>query len=506
MKAFLMHADRDFDLEQKPPWNEQALLQDLELPSLFSAMAQGDEFLFEVAKSAIVSGIDLNVSAVRYRQDILKDCLRNPLIVRSLYDLSIRAIETPKKISWGIWGMFPESILTRSIDVLGLLVTLLKELRNIATERADRFKSEGFRTLFTMLRRELSDEYIVSVSAHLKQLRFRGGVLISAGLGKANKGVDYVLRRTCESNQNWIDRIKRFFAERPPTYSYHLHPRDDAGAKALSELKDRGIHLAANALAQATDHVLGFFRMLRTELGFYIGCMNLHERLTKRGEPTCFPVPVEPAKHGISFKGLCDVCLAMNSKGGVIGNDLNGDHKELVIITGANQGGKSTFLRSVGLAQLMMQSGMFVAANSFSANVCDGLFTHFTRAEDVTMKSGKLDEELSRMNEIVDHIRPNSLILFNESFAATNEREGSEIARQIISALLEKRVQVFFVTHLFTFAIGLYRKRMERAVFLRAERRDDGSRPFKLIEGEPLETSYGEDLYRELFLDKAVQE
>ena len=53
------------------------------------------------------------------------------------------------------------------------------------------------------------------------------------------------------------------------------------------------------------------------------------------------------------------------------------------------------------------------------------------------MKSGKFDEELSRMNAIVDNLTPRALILFDESFAATNEREGSEIARQIVSALLE---------------------------------------------------------------------
>ena len=124
-----------------------------------------------------------------------------------------------------------------------------------------------------------------------------------------------------------------------------------------------------------------------------------------------------------------------------------------MIITGANQGGKSTFLRSMGLAQLMMQCGMFAPAESFCANVCDGLFTHYRREEDVTMRSGKLDEELSRMNGIVDNVRANSLLLFNESFAATNEREGSEIARQIICALLEKGVKVFFVTHLYEFAL-----------------------------------------------------
>jgi DNA mismatch repair ATPase MutS len=183
----------------------------------------------------------------------------------------------------------------------------------------------------------------------------------------------------------------------------------------------------------------------------------------------------------------------------VVGNDVNADDRNLVIITGANRGGKSTFLRSIGLAQLMMHCGMFVPADSFSANLCDGLFTHYKREEDVGMKSGKFDEELSRMSEIVDHIKPNSTLLFNESFGATNEREGSEIARQIVSALLEKRVKVFFVTHLYEFARGFHDKKMVDAIFLRGERQADGSRTFKLLEGEPLETSYGEDLYNTIF-------
>ena len=115
------------------------------------------------------------------------------------------------------------------------------------------------------------------------------------------------------------------------------------------------------------------------------------------------------------------------------------------------------------------------------------------------MESGKFDEELSRMSDIVDTISPNSMVLFNESFAATNEREGSEIARQIICALLDKRIKVFFVTHLYEFACGLYEKKMGNAIFLRAERQTDGGRTFKLFEGEPLQTSYGDDLYKTIF-------
>jgi DNA mismatch repair ATPase MutS len=147
----------------------------------------------------------------------------------------------------------------------------------------------------------------------------------------------------------------------------------------------------------------------------------------------------------------------------------------------------------------MMQCGMFTPAESFCANVCNSLYTHDKRKEDTTMKSGKLDEELSRMSDIVDHVTSNSLVLFNESFATTNEREGSEIGRQIICALLEKRIKVFFVTHLYEFAHGFYEKQMGHSIFLRAERQTDGGRTFKIIEGEPLQTSYGEDLYNRIF-------
>jgi DNA mismatch repair ATPase MutS len=60
----------------------------------------------------------------------------------------------------------------------------------------------------------------------------------------------------------------------------------------------------------------------------------------------------------------------------VVPNDLEADGTLLVFITGPNSGGKSTFLRSLGAAQLMMQAGMFVPAERYRASLCDGVFTH----------------------------------------------------------------------------------------------------------------------------------
>ena len=148
--------------------------------------------------------------------------------------------------------------------------------------------------------------------------------------------------------------------------------------------------------------------MLRTELAFYLGCVNLHRQLAQKGVPVSFPVPMPLGTRKHSCVGLRDACLALSMNGAVVGNDLKANCKNIVVVTGANQGGKSAFLRGVGVAQHMMQCGMYVAAESFSAEICRRVFTHYKREEDKTMTSGKFDEELNRMSGIVDALEPDS--------------------------------------------------------------------------------------------------
>jgi DNA mismatch repair ATPase MutS len=320
-------------------------------------------------------------------------------------------------------------------------------------------------------------------------------------LGRATP--ETILHRSRQVLQLYLRMFHRLRG--PPGYSFVIPERDDNGMRALSDLNDRGLNGTANALAQSADHIKAFFGMLRAELGFYLGCLNLRDRLTATGQPVCFPEPAGPAPAGpgrvrLSARGLYDASLALSLRNGrAVGNDLDADGKQLIMITGANQGGKSTFLRSLGLAQLMTQAGMFVAAESFTASVAAAVFTHFKREEDATMEKGKLDEELDRMSGIAGQITPGALLLCNESFASTNEREGSEIARQIIRALTEAGIRIIFVTHLYDLAGSLHARHDPAMLFLRAERRPDGRRTFRLPPGEPLPTSYGQDLYQSVF-------
>ncbi len=505
MKARLMYKDDDAELDVVVtrgrvgvaggdlPANADELIQDLELTTLIEAMAAGDPFLYEVAKHALLSSLD-DPETIVYRQHILNDCIAQPAIAQEMYAIAVAEITGERQIYRSIRAN-PSGILGRAIAVLEMLVGLLLQLRHVADDHAEKFHSAGLRTLFSMLKEYLDDAYFASIDAHLQRLKFTGGIVISAELGEGNKGVRYVLHAPTNAKRRWTERIG--LAPRD-AFTFEISSRDEAGVQALRTLIDRGLNDVANALAQSTDHILSFFSMLAIELGFYVSCLNLHRRLVEIEHPVCMPAPVRWSPPALSFEGVYDVCLALRSDIRVVGNDADADQKSLVMITGANSGGKSTFLRSVGLAQLMMQCGMFVAAEAFRASVSERLFTHFAREEDASMKSGKLDEELARMSVIADRLRSRSIVLFNESFAATNEREGAEIARQIVSALLDAGIKVLFVTHQFTLADCFHHDRGDTTLFLRAERQTDGQRNFKLVGGQPLPTSFGEDLYKRI--------
>jgi hypothetical protein len=530
MKVFLLHRDQDFavkpdlrdatfdamtsgdlfaltrlGLDRKrqhtpgpppaPTGNDAVLAQDLELQTLWNAMASGDEFLLEMAKRAVLSSL-ADPGAIIYRQQVLADCLAHPGTVRQLYQLAVEALENERTTGGAFAMSSPEQILGRSVRVLELQAGVLRRLRQVAgQEDAASFRSEGFTRFFAMLTRELAEDYLNSVEQRLRELEFRHGVFESAELAKGFRGSRYIAREPRE--QRWTERLP--FASHPDSYSFTIPPRDENGFQALDEIQGRGINLVANSVAQSADHVKSFFSMLRLELAFYLGCLNLHDTLAGKGEPVCFPEPLPADQLALTAQGIYDVCLTLHLETQVTGNDVSADGKSLVMITGANQGGKSTLLRSIGLAHLMMQAGMFTGARSFRAGVCDGVFTHYKREEDAAMTGGKLDEELSRMSTIADQITRHSILLCNESFASTNEREGSEIARQVIKAMRARQIKVVFVTHMYDLAHSCYAQQPGDALFLRAGRQPDGQRTFKLTEGEPLPTSYGQDSYQRIF-------
>lgn len=496
------------------PWNASDLVRDLRLGILCDAMANGDALVRETALTALLGAPGNDLETVRHRQAVLRDALANPETIRELYLLAGEArAKASEPYVGSLLTRYPDWSLRNSLAVIEALLASMTRLRRLAESGSSHFEAEGWRSLFASIRNELDARRIGQIREHLQTLRFRDGLLLSARLGEGNRGEDYRLHHAPPKPGGWLVRFLRehfpqhFYRSPWGHFDFQVHPRDESGARALAEVGNRGIAIAASSLGEATDNVRDFFAMLQCELAFYVGCLNLHDQLRDRDVSLCFPtIPEATDPHRFRARDLREVCLVLTETGNVVGNDINADRRNLIVVTGANQGGKSTFLRSMGLAQIMLQAGMYVTAESLEASLCDGLFTHFAREEDARLESGKLDEELCRFSRIADHVTAESLILCNESFASTNEREGSEIAHQIAVALRERNIRMVIVTHLYEFAHRLYQEASNRILFLRAEREQDGNRTYRLAEGGPLETGFAEDLYNRIFNDQSTSQ
>ena len=492
MKVLLMHPALPFDPKRSLPEGSEDLVEDLGLDRLFSAMAGADKLAFAVAKAAVLSPLP-SAEEIIWRQQVLADCVGDPALPSQLYALASEALAAHNRLTF--WGLSrsPESLRYYSLQALEILLGYLGKLSQFADEHADQVSSPGFARLLSMLSAELDEAYVAELRAHLRELRLPRGLFMSAALGPANKGTAYMLHRQP------LRGFKQRLSQRgQPSYSFDVPERDEAGLRALAELQERGVNIAANTLAQSVDHVLGFLSSLRTELAFYLGCLKLKSTLETKGEPTCVPAVLPAGTPGLSAAGLYEPCLSLAVSGRIVGNDVEAKGKTMVVVTGANRGGKSTFLRSVAVAQLMMQAGMFVAAQSFSAAPAPAVFTHFKRDEDQGTEGGKLDEELRRMSRVISALSPSCVLLANEPFGSTNEREGSDIGRQVFVPLAGAGVRLFVVTHLFDLADSLYKMGSNEHLFLRAPRQS-GAAPFRLVEGAPEATAYGEDVYRRVF-------
>lgn len=155
-------------------------------------------------------------------------------------------------------------------------------------------------------------------------------------------------------------------------------------------------------------------------------------------------------------------------------------------------------MRSLGIAQVLCQAGMYVPAKKYPLYAYEDIFTHFTRREDATMNMGKFEEELKRMEQILRGAKKNTLILLNESFATTTEVTAYQIAMDLVHTCLSEAVTVWMVTHITKFAKELYGEHPENVLFLSAGRTEENEIRFQMYEKVPGDTSYGLTLYEQM--------
>ncbi len=500
MKPFLLF-DVYEEKSRRKRSNDNELTEDLNLSVIFQAMSQKDKFLYQTAKNVVLNSLT-DISTLIYRQKVLQDCLNNKAVTEKFYTLATDVLNEAADYVQNMQPSYSKIISTstklmNSVALFEVLVVKLERLRSLSRPAEKEFHSEGFSRFYGQQTDYLTDGFFVNLKQNISDLKYLsegGKIVIGSGMGTGMKGTGHILRRISRytSQENSNKKLKRNAADN------EIFLDNNRLANSAREVEDAALIHILRLINHFNSSMLDYFEQLHYEAGFYLGCINLHNILSDILAPITFPVPEGTGNRNLVFDRLYDVSLALNEKEIPVGNTLKASEKTLLIITGANQGGKTTFLRSIGIAQLFMQCGMFVPSAYYAANVCDRIFTHFTREEDAGMNSGKLDEELLRMNNIIEQISVNSMLLVNEPLATTTEREGSEIASEIVTALYELGVKVLFVTHLYEFSDHLYCLNLTQALFLRAERSENGGRTFCIKPGCPLHTSYGEDLFNSI--------
>ncbi|MGW4741603.1 MutS-related protein [Nocardia xishanensis] len=482
------------DREVRTAANGDNTFGDLGIESLGAAMANGDTAILDAVRAVLAAPVT-DPEVIRYRQAVLTDCRAHPAVVRELYRIATEATEVKR------WKTGPaqhaNGRLVLALQPLTELVTSLRRLRATCDRDGRAFRAAGLTDLMATVAAELDDEYLDTVEAQLAAMDFAYGVHIGAGLGAGNELAGIVLHEPV--------RRRRFGFDRRAGHAFRVIEEPEPEFDPVMRLRDRALSVIADVVDDATDHVQDFFRRLHTGLAFYLGCLTLHDRLSRAGAPLCLPTSHPAGTPRLRCTGLRDIALCLSSGQPVVGNDIYATGRSLIVVTGANSGGKSTLLRSVGAAQLMMQAGMFVVADGFEADVRDGVFTHFVTDEDRTMSHGKLVDELARMSHIVDRAGPNSLLLCNESFSSTSERDATRIAEPLIDGLAAAGVRVVFVTHLYEFADQRYRSAYPTDLFLRAGHHADGTRTFRFAPAPPEATSHAADVFRRVF-DRAPGE
>ena len=218
------------------------------------------------------------------------------------------------------------------------------------------------------------------------------------------------------------------------------------------------------------------------EIQFYLSWLEFIAPLRETGLPFCYPGLCRTAEHIYSFDGF-DLLLARMACEKTVTNDfvLNAP-EHIIVVTGPNQGGKTTFARAFGQIHYLALLGLCVPGSEASVYLFDNILTHFGRQEDLSMLSGRLRDDLVRLRALFDRATKKSVIIVNEIFSSTTLSDALTLGRH----MLDKFAALGAVVVAVTFLDELATNGPETVSMMSTVREDNPlERTFKIIRKPP---------------------
>jgi DNA mismatch repair protein MutS len=382
-----------------------------------------------------------SVSAIEYRHEVMRDLEDSRIFecitafaskmrrIREQAALSQRMHNGYQKKRWFLQASetYCAAIVEFS-EGLGLLSLQSRAIKELRLYLASYIRSDDFRAL-----RVVSSK----LAADLAQVHY--AVLV--------KGRDVTVRKYA-NEPNYSSEVAETFgkfaqgAAKEYRFAVADHPQmNSVEAKILefiaalypelfSELDE--FHERNQGFGDAV--ILRFDR----EIHFYLAYLDLMNRLKSAGLTFCYP-RVSPHDRSVRSEDSFDLALAIvlaRASGTIVCNDFYLEGAErIIVVSGPNQGGKTTFARTFGQLHYLAAIGCPVPGRSARLMLFDSIFTHFERGENLQDRRGKLQDELIRVHEILENATTRSLIIINEIFSSTTFRDAVGLARKVLKAI-----------------------------------------------------------------------
>jgi DNA mismatch repair protein MutS2 len=205
------------------------------------------------------------------------------------------------------------------------------------------------------------------------------------------------------------------------------------------------------------DDVIALIQLVG-DLELYLGALGFRDRASAAGLDVCLPELTAPGAPR-NIQGLFNPLLLMSGVQPVPCDVVSDAFASTVLLTGPNSGGKTRLLQSLGLAQLLAQSGLFIPARSGAIALSPGLVVSLIEENKPDQSEGRLGMELVRIRTLFERLPPGAMVLLDELCSGTNPSEGEEIFELVVSMLARLRPQAFITTHFLAFAARLDRER-----------------------------------------------
>jgi DNA mismatch repair protein MutS len=422
---------------------------------------------------------------IRYRQDVLEDLLAHPNLVErleSLFPVIDSLVQYAYRREYGADSL--QEVIWRMGELQNVL-DCIQGLDDNFTSLDEVLHSKGLRLLREKVHAARNDPTVRHLAQELPEIltTLRACVSISIGvnLDSSLRPVQAVLLAVHDkpfTDQSLLNRLFGFQKDQAGIAPLHsVPPREVQGHYAfpidpelgwavepmmvplfadLSKILKKTTEPIAKRLRQYTEVQGGMFIPLRGDLMFYLGAARFIKSLQQRGLGVCRPeiAPVEErlcwARDSYNANlALRDTTKGRELPGGVITNDVGmGPEGRILILTGPNQGGKTTYMQGIGLVQLLAQIGCFVPGTQAKISPVDQILTHFPLEEQPEADTGRFGEEALRLGKIFERVSRNSLVLLNESLSSTSSGESLYLAQDVVRILRRLGARVIYSTHM----------------------------------------------------------